>query len=338
MRSEAISFSQVIGTDPLIVQGAGGNLSWKEGDVLWIKASGTWLGDAAKQDIFVPVDLASLRQAIKDNDFNVVPRTIGITALRPSIETLLHALMPQPVVVHLHAVDILACLVRKDSMSVVSRLVGCDHAWASVPYCKPGADLARAVFVALSNRTNIQIAFLQNHGVVLAGESLSEVSALLQDTIAACKSEIRQPSERPILEPLPLDRDGVYSALNDVQLQQLALDDSLFYHLKRNWVLYPDHAVFLGAEAVCYNEIESFISDPLIVSPNRPPLVFVRGSGIYITSEFSRVKHVQLACYYEVLRRQPMHAQLKSLTQSEIFDLLNWDAEKYRMSFSKTMM
>src|SRR3954464_12991143 len=105
MRDQVRTYCAVIGADPLLVQGAGGNVSWKDGDTLWIKASGTWLADATRKDIFVPVDLAHLRAAIDAGAMDVQPRTVGESALRPSIETLLHALMPQPVVVHLHAVE-----------------------------------------------------------------------------------------------------------------------------------------------------------------------------------------------------------------------------------------
>ena len=48
------AFCKKIGSNSLLVQGAGGNISWKEDDVLWIKASGMWLIDAVKENIFVP--------------------------------------------------------------------------------------------------------------------------------------------------------------------------------------------------------------------------------------------------------------------------------------------
>ena len=68
------AFCDRIGKDPLLVQGAGGNVSWKDGDVLWVKASGTWLSDAIGKDIFVPVELAHLRQAIANQDFQVIQK------------------------------------------------------------------------------------------------------------------------------------------------------------------------------------------------------------------------------------------------------------------------
>ena len=38
-----------LGADPLVIQGAGGNTSVKDGAVMWIKASGTQLADAPRQ-------------------------------------------------------------------------------------------------------------------------------------------------------------------------------------------------------------------------------------------------------------------------------------------------
>lgn len=339
VRNDVIHFCQSLGRDPLLVQGAGGNVSWKDGDVLWVKASGTWLADAGEQEIFVPVDLPPLWQALNAGDFGIAPRTLFLSAtgLRPSIETLLHALMPQPVVVHLHAVDILACLVREDAPALLTQLFDDTYAWTWVPYCKPGAALAEAVFAALASRSNIQVVFLQNHGVVLGGASTAELETLLCHLIAACQPALRERSLHQDLVnlPLPLDRSNAYSLLADVQLQQLALDPTLYRKLSSDWVLYPDHAVFLGHQAVCYDDMQSFLQDPLTKSAESPRLVFVRGAGVYVTVAFSKAHYVQLCCYYEVLLRQPEHVQLKSLAQTEVADLLNWDAEKYRMSLTQ---
>jgi len=95
-----------LGQDHLIVQGAGGNFSWKEDDVLWVKASGTWLSQATKKNIFVSVDLKEIQHKIAQNDFEITPATLDQAALKPSIETILHALMPQKFVAHLHPVDL----------------------------------------------------------------------------------------------------------------------------------------------------------------------------------------------------------------------------------------
>ena len=133
LKTAVIEYCSIIGSDPLLVQGAGGNVSWKEGDTLWVKASGTWLAEAAEKDIFVPVDLQHLRTAIEKGDFSVTPKVLGDSVLRPSIETLLHALMPHRVVVHLHAIEILAHLVRDNCQTDFQLLLDASIHWTTVP-------------------------------------------------------------------------------------------------------------------------------------------------------------------------------------------------------------
>ena len=57
MHESVRKFCATIGENPLLVQGAGGNVSWKEDATLWIKASGTWLAEAMTDEIFVQVDI-----------------------------------------------------------------------------------------------------------------------------------------------------------------------------------------------------------------------------------------------------------------------------------------
>ena len=107
-------FCHEIGQDQLLVQGAGGNISWKDDKELWVKASGKWIADAKKEEIFVKVDLKDLLEKINNQNFGSSPQLLSKSNLRPSIETLMHALMPQKFVLHLHAIEPLAILVRKN--------------------------------------------------------------------------------------------------------------------------------------------------------------------------------------------------------------------------------
>ncbi|MFN5457452.1 class II aldolase/adducin family protein, partial [Bradyrhizobium sp.] len=103
-----------VGRDMSMVQGAGGNSSLKDGDLLWVKASGTWLSDAAEKDIFVPVLLPAALEALARDDERIPLAAPG--NLRASIETSLHALMPHRVVLHVHSVNTIAWAVRHQRM------------------------------------------------------------------------------------------------------------------------------------------------------------------------------------------------------------------------------
>src|ERR1051325_9138636 len=91
------ALSARVGADPLLVQAAGGNTSLKCDGVMCIKASGTWLQHAEARDIFVPVALDPLLEALDRDDpacetcTDFVRGDLNRLGLRPSIETTVHA-------------------------------------------------------------------------------------------------------------------------------------------------------------------------------------------------------------------------------------------------------
>jgi rhamnose utilization protein RhaD (predicted bifunctional aldolase and dehydrogenase) len=332
MRTAIERFCARIARDPLLVQGAGGNVSWKDGDTLWVKASGAWLAEATQKDIFVAVDLRQLRTTTARGDFSVVPLPIGSTTLRPSIETLLHSLMPHRIVVHLHAVEVLVHLVRASFPASILERLGPRTNWIEVPYRKPGRDLADAVFEAVKGYPAADIVMMQNHGIVIGGHDVTEVEERLIQTVEKLRVGCRRPVEiaRRMLQAMV----APYEPVADRDLHQLALDPVLFDRLERDWVLYPDHVVFLGAHAIRYNSANEFLAANQNESV-RPDLVFLKDTGVFACPAFSEAKLAQLRCYYDVLVRQDDVERLNALSDAQIDELLNWDAEKYRMSLAR---
>src|SRR5437870_8925822 len=107
-----LDVSARIGAEPLVVQAGTGNTSVKLDCVLWIKASGKWLAHAKHDELLVPVDLAEARASLRqDRDFT---GDYNGGALKPSIETFMHAVLPQRVVIHVHSVNTVAWAVRQD--------------------------------------------------------------------------------------------------------------------------------------------------------------------------------------------------------------------------------
>jgi rhamnose utilization protein RhaD (predicted bifunctional aldolase and dehydrogenase) len=327
VRNDVIQFCQSLGRDPLLVQGAGGNVSWKDGKVLWVKASGTCLSDAGVRDIFVPVDLGLLRRSLNVGDFDAIPQVLAGATLRPSIETMLHALMPHRVVVHLHPVDILAWMVRDYS--------GVSFPFADreslVPYRKPGAALAQAVANRLKVRPDTNCLLLQNHGLVLGGSTAAEVQHQIQNLLLEMRGAVFQHARPKAADPSILKiLSQSHIMLDDPDIQALAIDDLLYARLLNSWALYPDHLVFLGRRAACYESIDEIAAQERILQ-TMPDLVFVRGAGVYVSPAFSKAQLVQLRCYYDVLVRVPADCKLKTLSESDVDDLLDSEAEKYRL-------
>ena len=320
-----------LGQDRLIVQGAGGNISWKEDEVLWIKGSGTWLANADKEDIFVPVDLKHLQIALSNANFAVEPKMIKDQAaqkLSPSIETILHALMPQKIVAHLHAINPLSHLVTKDCAALISQICKQKNIdGVFVEYHKPGLHLAKAVYIALQNTSSTNVIFLKNHGIVIGAETIEEIYSLLNkiDKAFAPKQNVIKSSLAPEnISKSPIDG---YTPCNNIDIQALVFDPSLFQRLHQGWVLFPDHAVFLGATANIYttwNELQSQAQN------KHPELIFIKNTGVFVKSEFNPAKIAQLVCYFDVISRVTPGGQLDPLSNEAVNDLLNWDAEKLR--------
>jgi rhamnose utilization protein RhaD (predicted bifunctional aldolase and dehydrogenase) len=329
------AFCAQISADPLLVQGAGGNVSWKDDDVLWVKASGTWLAEAESKEIFVPVNLPHLQDALAQQDFSVKPEMASSSGLRPSIETLLHALMPHRVVVHLHAVEILAHLVRINARQKLQGLVGNAVKWIFVDYFKPGADLAREVFEGLKNRPDADVVFMGNHGVVIGGANVDDVANTLHTLIfkLKAKSPLSEPEGWPATRQSDFLTRG-YIPCGDRQVNLLAIKDELISRLRHEWALYPDHVVFLGAEA---NILErNFRMIELDERARcKPPFIIAVGDGVYESSAITPAQKAQLRCYFDVVVRQDGNEELSTLNNSHVSELLDWDAEKFRKNTSQ---
>lgn len=332
LRASVTRYCTEIGQDPLLVQGAGGNVSWKDGDTLWVKASGTWLADASKKDIFVPVDLHHLRHAVEIGNFSVTPKLSGSSTLKPSIETLLHALMPHRVVAHLHAIEALAYLVRHQCEHALTSSIGNAFSWNIVDYYKPGAELAAAIGGALAKRSGIDVIFLKNHGVVIGGDDVTQIKSILDGLIHALENRPADSGCKRV--PNIKTRIEQYIPASDENVHQLAFDMELFNRLRSDWALYPDHVVFLGPKAHTFETWEAL--DKALHSGKEPPeLVFIKGEGVFVRAELNRSKAAQLRCYHDVLVRQHHGVKLNPLTEEQIANLLNWDAERYRMNLAK---
>ena len=207
-----------------------------------------------KNDIFVPVDFDNITLEMMRGNFEMI---IGAgTKSKPSIETLLHILMPHRFVVHLHAIEPLAFLVRKNCEHKIKNIVRDIFRYVVVDYHKPGAQLAKALYWKIKGIRNgvVDVAFLKNHGIVVGGDDIMRCDALIK--------RIQELFQAPVLPAVTVPNKAKsmklsefdYNFLEDQDLQQLVFNKALFKRLSRDWALYPDHVVFLGKRAYVYEK------------------------------------------------------------------------------------
>ena len=314
-----------IGADPALVQAAGGNTSIKDGDVMWIKASGTWLRDAMTRDIFVPVDLSGLLAGVAADDpatetcMDYVRSDLNDFGFRPSIETTVHALMPQRVVVHVHCVETISFAIRTDAEARLGeRLQGFD--WVFIPYAHPGRILARAIADRIRPVTDVLV--LGNHGLAVAADTIAEAEALLERVSKALARPVRPVVAADLAALQRLAEGTDYHPAEDEAVHALATDPHALA-LGGEGVFYPDHAVFLGVGVQT-------------VLPNTAPIVAIAGKGVLVRNGAKPAVEPLARCLGDVMRRVEPGDPIRPIDVANVERLLNWDAEIYRQNLKRS--
>jgi rhamnose utilization protein RhaD (predicted bifunctional aldolase and dehydrogenase)/NAD(P)-dependent dehydrogenase (short-subunit alcohol dehydrogenase family) len=181
--------SRLLGADPALVLHGGGNTSVKivetdlfgeEEEILYVKGSGWDLGSIEKAG-FAPVRmerLLKLARLSKLSDPQMVNELktamTDAAAPGPSVEAILHAILPFKFVDHTHADAFVTVSNTPGGADRVRELYGDRVVY--VPYVMPGFDLARTAFDRFSKeRTDKTIGMaLMNHGVFSFGDTAKE--------------------------------------------------------------------------------------------------------------------------------------------------------------------
>lgn len=181
--------SRLVGADPALVLHGGGNTSVKgsSDDVwgepvptLWVKGSG-WDLATIEPPGFAPLRLEPVRRLA---DLDELSDTEMVNQLRihlldasapnPSVEAILHALLPQRAVLHSHADAVLALTNTADGDARVRDLWG--NRVVVVPYVMPGFDLARVCAAEWQAQAHdgTEAMVLLNHGIFTFGSNVRE--------------------------------------------------------------------------------------------------------------------------------------------------------------------
>jgi len=315
-----LRYAAVIGADPALVQAAGGNVSLKRDGVLWVKASGTWLANAGRQDIFVPVRLDELLGAIhapdpqaSENTVPFVVTELNPSGLRPSIETTLHGVLPHPVVVHVHCVETIAWACRADAAEAITSLLE-GLRWCFVPYVRPGAPLTREILRRMAPDTDVLV--LGNHGLIAGGADTAAAGALVADVSRRLR---RTPRAAP---PPTVAAHGAYRPAEDAATHGTATDAASLAVARRG-SLYPDHVIFLGPGIAT------------LPPGGDGPMLVVPGAGVLLRDDATQGAVALARCLADVCARLDPAEPITVLTPEEDAELLGWDAEKYRQALNQ---
>ncbi|WP_219948356.1 bifunctional aldolase/short-chain dehydrogenase [Salinibacterium sp. M195] len=186
---EIVHVSRLLGADPGLVLHGGGNTSIKSEvvdvtgesvEVLFIKGSG-WDLATIERPGFVPLRRDRLAELLRVPTLTDTQMMNGLrqasldsAAPDPSVESLLHALLPARVVLHSHADALVALMNQPDGRASVERVYG--DRLIVIPYVMPGFDLAR-----LAADLWPTLATAETEGMVLMNHGLFTVGATAEE-------------------------------------------------------------------------------------------------------------------------------------------------------------
>lgn len=188
-----IGISQFYGNDQLMVQGGGGNTSFKNQNSIWVKSTGKILKHIKNINDFVCMDISTINGILKNETLVNLPdnqrdslintqvnkAAIHNTLSRPSIEIFLHTLMKDAYTVHTHPVYVNGLLCSANGKDKTFEIFDKSSIlW--IEYKKPGYPLGIELLNEMkkhhdSHGNYPSIVFLQNHGIIVSGASAGEI-------------------------------------------------------------------------------------------------------------------------------------------------------------------
>jgi len=321
--NELIAISKYYGEISDMIQGGGGNTSFKSDSQMWVKASGVILKEINNKRGFVAVDLCKVNAVFEDallpnlpdseRDSEVEKRLLSAkkddVPERPSIETFLHALLKETFVVHTHAiyVNAMACAVDGQELAA-SFFKDSEYIW--IPYKKPGYPLGYALYSAAAKHRKKygkvpNIIFLENHGLIVSGNSVDSIHKTTEEVLSKMAEYFGEYTTKQFpyqeqktckklwgnyskaiakLSPEPLEL--LWSTCPYVNV--LAHDED-FMNIAIKGALYPDHIVYCGQYPLILEkgekDIEKKITSFINTLGYSPRYVVVPGAGVLIAGK-----------------------------------------------------
>jgi rhamnose utilization protein RhaD (predicted bifunctional aldolase and dehydrogenase)/NAD(P)-dependent dehydrogenase (short-subunit alcohol dehydrogenase family) len=280
--------SRLLGRDPDLVLHGGGNTSVKdvrtnvfgdEVDVLYVKGSGSDLSDVDREG-FACLRLDAVRRLaglpeLADTDMAEQLQVAAVVAggPAPSVEAILHAILPARFVDHTHA-DAVVTLTNTPAADELLAEVYGDEV-VVIPYVMPGFKLARvcAERVGETQRPGVIGMVLKNHGMFTWGDDSRESNDRMIDLVNRAESRLPQVDRAPTStgrRPSPVElaevRARISSAMGAPAVMTNHRDDGVMAFLARDdlatisqqGTVTPDHVIRTKPWPLLGRDVDAF--------------------------------------------------------------------------------
>lgn len=382
--AQRVYTSRLLGREPALVLHGGGNTSVKtrqrnvfgeDEDILYVKGSG-WDLATIEAPGFTPLRLqptARLAQLphLADTEMMRLLRTYSIVpdAPAPSVEAILHAILPYKFVDHTHADALLAIANTPDGEQRVRQLYG--DAVLIVPYVMPGFTLAKTCaerFAACANKDDLIGIVLMHHGLVTFGDTARQAYTRMIALVTQAEEYIAQHgqwrvtfppaqrSDRPVRAELSELRRAVSEVAGAPMVLTVHDDDKSLGFARRPDVasiarrgpVTPDHIIrtkrlpLIGRDVVAYRaEYEAYFArhsaaspQPLTMLDPAPRVILDPELGMLTAGRSVKDATIAAEVYaqtIDVILRAESLGGWHALPEAELFRVEYWDLEQAKL-------
>ncbi|MDR0449733.1 MAG: class II aldolase/adducin family protein [Treponema sp.] len=367
--------SRFYGSNSDYVIAGGGNTSFKDGDYLYIKASGASLANAQPGD-FVKMNRAALARIWEKNypaeagsreaavlaDM-MAARAPGEEAKRPSVETLLHDILPFAFAVHTHPALVNGLTCARQGREAARELFP-DSIW--IPSINPGYILSKAVKDAMDSYRaekgeTAGIIFLQNHGIFAGAGEPEGVKAVYDRIMAAIEGRVKR---RPDLSGEAAsfgNSDSLAGELKEAaarisgearwfvrfgrnrELCRFTADREAFKPLSSAFT--PDHIVYAGSEPLFIESAAAGSAGALTEALKRhrektgrlPRIAALQGLGVFGLGNSEKAAANAVELFNDAARVAVYTESFGGplfMPPDQIDFINNWEVERYRSKVS----
>ncbi len=361
--------SNLLGCDQNLVLHGGGNTSYKDTTTLHVKGSGWDLANIQKEG-FSPVDLEVLRQMatldhLSDSDMVAQQRKAlkNPDAPNPSVEAILHAIIPYKFVDHTHADAVVTISNSINGEAIIKELY---KDYLIVPYIMPGFVLAKKVYELTCKDfdwTKCKGIILHHHGIFTFDDDGKRSYDKMIDAVAIAEEYLNQnaPLHVKTYTPKKYDVEKLQKLIKEkkeeVVFQPIqtplsltyASQDNLFEKVTRG-VLTPEHIIRTKREPLViedekfekalelfekrYKEyFHKYATDEVMLSPT-PNYIVLKDFGLVAIGknekEATIIADIITHTAQAVLQADKLGGY-RSINEEESFKMEYWELEQAKL-------
>lgn len=382
--AQRVYTSRLLGREPSLVLHGGGNTSVKiretnlvgeEEEILYVKGSG-WDLATIEEAGFAPVRMPHLLKLAKLSYLSdpqmvneLKTQMTRASAPSPSVETILHAVLPYRYVDHTHSDAVVTITNTPNGFDRIQEIYG-DKV-VIIPYIMPGFDLARLCaekFAAESGSQTIGMV-LMNHGIFSFGANARESYERMIDLVTLAEQYLQQhhawelESRSPILPSQPLSKTlaNLRAEVSQVAgfsviLQRHSDAQSLTFAqrgdvatISQQGPATPDHVIrtkripqialdvqaYAEAYKTYFQTEAPKAKDPKIMLDPAPRIILDPELGMCAIAQNAKSAAIAADIYHhtmEIIERATQLGGYRALSTKDIFDMEYWDLEQAKLS------